>query len=365
MAEDKPASEKTEEPTPERLRKAREQGQVAQSQEVSSVMMLAGLLVSLALMGGTLQDFFARQLSQGLSFRYTGSMDINSFQALLVDKMSGMIMILVPFMLAAAGVSIFSSMLVGGVAFCPKALTLKLDRISPIKGLRNLLSMRSLSKLIVSLLKLAMIAGIIYHFVGQKRGDFIALHWSSPSSALTGMCRLVGTLVLRMIVGLAAIAGVDWIYQRWQYKRQLRMTRQEVKEERRLYEQSPETRNRIRGIQMTMARKRMLQQVPEADVIVANPTHVAVALRYAPADMEAPEVIAKGADLMAVKIKEVAREHNIPIIEKPTLARALYSTVEPGQPVPESLFVAVAEVLAMIYRVRDERMARTAEETQQ
>jgi flagellar biosynthetic protein FlhB len=183
----------------------------------------------------------------------------------------------------------------------------------------------------------------------------MALHWSTPYVALTEMARLVGGMLIRIILAMAVIAGLDWLWQRYSWKKQLRMTRQELKEERRQYEPAPEIRSKIRGIQQSMARRRMLQDVSEADVVLTNPTHVSVALKYNAGEMEAPLVLAKGADLLAQKIREVAKANGVPVVERPPLARALYAAVEVGQQIPESLFVAVAEVLAMVYRTQKHR----------
>jgi flagellar biosynthetic protein FlhB len=199
------------------------------------------------------------------------------------------------------------------------------------------------------------IAWIVWQYLHDTLQAMTGLHWTSPAGLLSG----IGTLALgvagRIAVGLAVIAGADLIWQRWNYKRQLRMTRQEVKEERRQYETPPEVRSRQRARQIVMARRRALKAVPTADVVIANPAHVAVALKYDQRSMDAPVVVAKGADFLCQTIKDIAARHGIPIVERPELARALYATVREGQAVGEALYVAVAEVLAMIYRLRKAR----------
>jgi flagellar biosynthetic protein FlhB len=179
----------------------------------------------------------------------------------------------------------------------------------------------------------------------------LRLHWATPARAVAAMAALVFGLTLRVAIGLAAIAAFDLLFQKWKHRRDLRMTRQELKEERKQYEISPELRGRIRAVQIQMARRRMLQEVPKADVVVTNPDHVAVALAYDADAMNAPRVVAKGADFLCQKVKEIARAHGVPVVHRPELARALYATVDVGQEIPETLFVAVAEVLAMIYRM--------------
>ena len=356
MAE-KAASERTEKPTSERLKKAREKGQIPQSREVPSAMMIGALLVAMALMAERLFGWLTLQVSEGLSLCPAGPMDGRTFAHLLQMRATGCLAVLAPFLAAAVAASAFGSMAVGGWAFSVKALKPDLGRLSPIKGLKNLFSFRSIMQLLIATAKLAVIVAIAWHYLGSRFDVVLSLQWTTPQATLCAIGRLIFGLVARIAVALAAIALVDMLYQRWNYKRQLRMTRQEVKEERRQHEASPEVKGRIRAAQMAAARRRMLQDVPTADVVVTNPDHYAVALRYDAETMDAPQVVAKGADFLCQKIKEIARKHNVPIIERPHLARALYAAVEVDQVVPETLFVAVAEVLAMIYRMRKKNQA--------
>jgi flagellar biosynthetic protein FlhB len=221
--------------------------------------------------------------------------------------------------------------------------------------MQQMFSSKSVVTTITSLVKLAVLSIVVYVYLKNKTAACMALRWGSPEQIVAGMAGLVFGLLVRVAVAVAVIGGVDLLYQRWKYRKDLRMTRQEVKEERKQYELAPELRGRIRGIQIEMARKRMLQEVPKADVVLANPTHVAVALKYDSAHMDAPRLLAKGGDFMCEKIKEIARAHGVPILHRPELARALYAACEVGQPIPDALFLAVAEVLAMIYRLRRQR----------
>jgi len=350
---DKPAAERTEQPTPERLRKARQEGRVPTSGEVPSALMIALLLIVLGLTAATLYGWFAAQVRRGLAFEHAGALDGAAFVDLLRRRAGESLLVIVPFLLAGAAVSVFGSLLVGGWAFAPKALRLDLGRISPVNGLKGLLSFRSAVYLSVSVAKLLVILAIVYVYLEDKLPACLALRWSAPAGVVVAIARLVFGLAGRVVAALMVIAGMDLLFQRWKHKRDLRMTRQEVKEERRQHEISPELRGRIRAIQIEMVRKRMLQEVPQADVVLTNPTHVAVAIRYDAGSMQAPQVVAKGADFLAEKIRDIARAHNVPVLHRPELARALYATVEPGQTIPEALYVAVAEVLAVIYRLRN------------
>ena len=353
---DRPASERTEEATPERLRKAREEGQVPQSQEIPSALMIGALLLALGIFGSATFDWLARSVREGVTVRPADALGSGQIAAAMRQNAAGALGAVAPFLVIMAAVSIFASLLSSGWAFSPKAVQLRFDRISPSGGLRRLFSARSLVRLLLSLAKLAVLVGIVYGFLRDKVATCLALRWTTPAGTLLGMSQLVFGLLGRIALGVVVIAGVDLLWQRRKHKRDLRMTRQEVKEERRQYEQSPEVKARIRAIQIEMVRKRMLQEVPNADVVLVNPTHVAVALKYDAASMEAPLVLAKGADLLCEKIKEIARSHNVSIVHRPELARAIYAAVEVGQPIPEVLFVAVAEVLAMIYRLRRQRI---------
>jgi flagellar biosynthetic protein FlhB len=362
---DKPASERTEQATPERLRKARGEGQIAQSREVPAAMMTLMLLIVLGLTASGLYTWFSGIIRNGLSFQLSGgSMNTGTFARVLSDSAGGALVTIMPFLLAAAAVSILSSLLVSGWAFAPKALRLDPSRISVVKGCKNLLSLRSLVNLAVSVGKLVLILMIVHYYLRNRMDECLALRWVSPGGIMVGIGKLVFGLMSRITIGLVGIAGIDLLYQRWHYKRQLRMTRQEVREERKQYEVSPEMKSRIRSVQYEMSRKRILQEVPTADVVITNPTHVAVALRYDSSEMGAPQVVAKGSGFLAAKVRELARQHGVPIVQRPDLARTLYSTVEPGQTIPQELFVAVAEVLAMIYRLGRKRRRTTAQRNQ-
>jgi len=349
---DKPASDRTEEATPEHVRKSREEGQIPQSREVPSALMVTMLLVAMALMASPLYHWFANEATAAFSFDYTGSMDKDAFASYLFTRARGALMTVAPFLVLGGAVSLFASLLVGGWAFCPKAATFKFERIDPVRGFKNLVSSRSLVNLLVSLAKLVALSWIIWAYINAKLPVLVTMRWTNPEGTLVMIGQLILGGAMRIAIALVAIAAADLAWQKWKYKRELRMTRQEVKEERKQYEVSPEIKSRIRTMQIEMARKRMLQEVPDADVVVANPTHVAVALKYDPDTMTAPRMLAKGPDILAQQIKEIAREHHIPIVHRPELARALFATTEPGEVIPDVLFVAVAEVLAMIYRMR-------------
>ena len=354
MAE-QPASERTEAPTDERLRKAREEGRVPNSQEVPSVVVLGAFAIVLVLAAPSAYRFLYSTVQGGFGAEIAQPMDVDGMTGHLKAKFGSCILATVPFMIGGVAASIFASLLSSGWALSTTAIKPKLGRISPINGLKNLVSLKSVVKLLISIAKLSVIVIITGLYLADQREAIVSL-WHSPldgTMAETG--RIVVGVLVRILIALAAIAGADLLYQRWTYKKDLRMTRQEVKEERKQYELSPEVKGRMRAMQMAMARKRMLQDVAEADVVLANPTHVAVAIKYDATQMDAPTVVAKGPDLLAQKIKDIARENDVPVVHRPALARAVYTSADIGQAIPETLFVAVAEVLAMIYRLKKQR----------
>jgi len=351
----KPAAEKTEPPTPDRLKKAKREGKVPASQELPLALTLATMLLAVALSASRLWQWFSYQIERGFALGAGDRLDIASITDILTGRGTEALTTIAPFMVAAGVASIASGLLVSGWVFAPQALRFNPGALHPVNGLKNLFSTRSLVRLVASIAKLAVMVLIVMTYLWGRFDDCLALSWATPLASLTVILEVIFGLVARFAVAMVLIALLDVLYQRWQHRQDLRMTRQEVKEERRQHEVSPEVRGRLRRMQIEIIRKRMLHEVPASDVVITNPTHVAVALKYDAQAMDAPEVTAKGADYLCEKIKEIARAHGVPIVERPELARTIYNTVEIGQAIPEPLYVAVAEVLAMIYRLRQQR----------
>jgi flagellar biosynthetic protein FlhB len=349
------SQDKTEQPTPERLRKARGEGRIPVSQELPSALLIASLLAASYLAASSLWQWFTLEARQGLSLEPVGGIEIDTLVHLMKAKGSGALVAIAPWLGACTLGGMLGSVLVGGWTIAPGAMKLKFEALTPSASLGSLFSPRSAVSLLAAVVKLLIIGTVAWMYLNDKLGVCLAMFNATPLQSLTTSLGLVFGLVARITIALLAIGLADAIYQRWQYKRELRMTREEVREERKQYEGSPLVKARARSLHMAIVRKRMLRSVPTADVVVANPTHVAVALKYDSATMEAPQVVAKGADILCAKIKEIAREHNVPVVEKPELARALYDSAEVGQTIPEPLYVAVAEILAMIYRLRKQK----------
>jgi len=351
MAE-KPAAEKTHYPTFRKLQKARQKGQLPQSQELMSVATLLVLVGMVALLGPSLTKWFMLQIKHGMSCENVVFSDTEAFMAFISGKTVDLILVILPILAALFVSSVLAGAAVSGLNFAPGAIEIKFDKLNPVEGFAKLINVQSLVKLLASILKLLCVSLVMWFYIRSKLDVFAALRWTWSTEILAVTAKLILGLLIRVGVLLLVIGIADAIYQKWKYIHDLKMTHQEAKQDRKDVEGSPELKSRIRRIQIEIASRRMLQEVPKASVVLVNPTHVAVALRYESSEMEAPVMVAKGADHLAERIREIARAYGVPIIRRPELARAIYSTVEPGNPIPEALYVAVAEVLGMIYRLR-------------
>jgi len=351
MAE-KPAAERTEQPTPRRLEKARKKGKVPQSRELPSAVSIMVLVMMVVLLAPSLMDWFIMQMKQGLSCEIAVFAGSKEFMSFISAKVADMMFVICPIFAALCAGSVLACIAVSGPNFSTESISLKWSSIDPVNGLQRLVDARSLVRLCISIAKLFFVSIIAWLYFQSKLDTLAALRWAWSVQIVAVIAKIILGLMIRICIALLVIAVADVFYQKWKYTQELKMTRQEVKQERRDTEGSPELKSRIRRIQIEMTRKRMLQEVPKASVVLVNPTHVAVALRYEAKTMESPVVVAKGAEHLAEKIREIARAYGVPIVRRPELARTIYSTVELGGSIPQSLYVAVAEVLAMIYRLR-------------
>lgn len=345
---------KTEQPTSRRLEKAREQGQLPQSQEVLSAATLIALVGATALLGPWFVKWGQQQIRDGLRPDTAVMDNSQAFMQFVTDRAMDTMLVLMPFFLTIIVAGVAGSLMVTGPQFNPKALEWKLENLSPMKGLKSLFSAESLVKLALSIVKLVFISLLVWFYVKDRLTVLTTLQWVELDRMMGAIGGLIFGAVIRICLGLIVIAAIDLIYHKWRYIEQLKMTKQEVREEHRDTEGAPEVKQRIRRKQYEASMRRMLQDVPKANVVLVNPTHVAVALQYNPG-MKAPVVVAKGGDFMCEKIKDVARSYGVPIIRRPVLARELFATVKLGRPIPDKLFTAVAEVLALIYRLRKNR----------
>jgi flagellar biosynthetic protein FlhB len=351
MADDS-GQEKTEKATGRRRQKAREEGQVAKSQEIASVLVLLVGAAVLYIFGYLFYPQALEILHRNLDFSAVPRFDRKYCIALLNRTAVSFLILVLPVMAAVFVTAFAANLFQVGFQFSSKAISPKLEKFDVIKGFGRLFSLKSLVELLKSMIKLVVIGLVAYFAIKGEIGALIRLH-NAPIAAiflfiLKGMFKIFIWVVLIMIL----LAMADYAYQKWQFEKDLRMTKQEVKEEHKETEGDPQVKSRIRSIQIQAARKRMMQQVPQADVVVTNPTHLAVAIRYDVRSMEAPQVVAKGAGHVAERIKAIASENRIPVVENKELARNLYRVIEVGEPVPSEFFKAVAELLAYVYKLK-------------
>ena len=352
MAEQE-GQEKTEVPTEKKRRESREEGQVAFSKELSSAALLAGIVLTLVATSPIILDAMRQLMSQ--IFR-----DLAQREELSIDSiftLSGEIFYIIlpafaPFAAVIIFVGIFASVLQVGVQITFKAISPKFNKISPLTGLKRLFSSQSLADFLKSMAKLIIVGFVGYLTYIDKITELNGLSVSTPESILIYNFTVVAEVAGKIVLALVAIAIFDYFYQRWHHEQQLMMTKQEVKDETKQTEGDPQLKARIRQIQREMSNARMMQEVPKADAVIVNPTHFSVAILYDRDVMSAPEVIAKGADHLALRMRTVARENNVPILERPELARDLYANVEIGDDIPERFYKAIAEILAFVYRLR-------------
>lgn len=352
MAENFDGQEKTEQPTAKRLDDAKQKGQVARSRELNSMAITLSGVVALFLMGGSLGDDLKRIMGSNFSLRREEIFDLNSLFLHLGDAVREAFLGLAPFFLLMLAVAIASSIALGGFAINSEALSPDFTKLSPLRGLRRTFSLRGLVEMLKALAKFILIGGVTLLVLWHTLGKYLLLHEMDLPQALGNLQGLIGWSVILIAATLVLIAAIDVPFQLWDHKRQMKMTRQEVRDEMKQTEGSPEMRSRIRQMQREMARQRMMQEVPKADVIVTNPTHYAVALRYDPERMGAPKVVAKGRDLIALNIRRVGEEAQVLVVESPVLARAIYFNTELDQQIPAGLYLAVAKLLAYVYQLK-------------
>ncbi|HSV44392.1 MAG TPA: flagellar biosynthesis protein FlhB [Ramlibacter sp.] len=349
------SQEKTERATPKRQREARKRGDVPRSRELGTAMVLAAGVAALWLSGEAIARRCMALMRQGLSIDAALLDAPERLPALFGQALVSSLWMLLPLMIALLVAVFAGPMLLGGFNFSAESLTPSFSRLNPIAGLGRIFSKNSLVELGKALLKFALLGGIAAIFLWLAHGQFMQLSLEDPRAGIGHGLSLVLHCAVWLLGGLLALAFIDAPYQWLTYQKKLRMTRQEVREEMKEAEGRPEVKAKIRQLQQQMASRRMMEQVPLADVIVTNPTHYAVALQYKAGEMRAPKVLAKGADLIATTIRELAAEHRIPIVSAPPLARALFRSAELDQEIPPTLYEAVAQVLTYIYRLRQWR----------
>ncbi len=353
MAETMSGQERTEAATPRRREKEREEGRIARSQELPGAVALLGGIVGLAFAGGSaLASHAAASLREAMHWLTVGTLTEEGASALLRLTVQSSLGAIVPFAVAVAGPVLLVNAIQARGVISLTPITPKLSHIDPLKGLKRLLSLEAVVTLVKAIVKLALIGAFAYVALAGAWSEILSLTGSAPP-ALLAVTRSVA-LRLGIFTGLAflAVAAADYGFQLFQHERRMKMTRQEVVQEHKETEGDPLVKSRIRSVAQALARRRMLQQVATADVVVTNPTHIAIALRYDPLSTPAPIVLAMGERKLAERIKAIARKSGVPTVENKPLARALLATGVVGKAIPPALYAAVAEVLAFVYRRR-------------
>jgi len=348
------AEDKTEKATEHKRQRAREEGSVARSMDLNSVAVLFAGVIALQFISGIMLI----KIAGIFHYVYQNITKISITPLSLPRQVMGILQLMIPILapvlllVMAAGLGI--NFVQSGIVISAKSLTPRLNKISPLKGIKNLFSSRSLVELAKGILKMILVGWIGYAIIKKNLQDFWLLSGMEMGEIVSFMGRMMLEIYLKIGVLLIVLAVADYMYQKWNYEKNLRMTKQEVKDETKQYE-NPEIKGRIRSVQRQMARRRMMAAVPKATVVVTNPTFIAVALRYSMQDKySAPVVIAKGIRKIAERIREIAQQNDVPIIENKPLARSLYDTMEVGQEIPEVLYHAVAEILAQVFKMKQQ-----------
>jgi flagellar biosynthesis protein FlhB len=354
---DESNEERTEAPTDKRRSEARQKGNVAKSAEINSALVL---LIGILMLKFTIPRMYD-QLSGFMKFIFEHisrpSADMLFFTALTTKSLYFLFTTCLPICAAILIIGVATNLLQVGFLFTLQPLIPKLEKLDIISGTKRLVSLKSIVEMTKDIIKLVIIGVITFFTIKGELGQCLGLWDATPLTIIIFMLTVSFKIAFRAVLALLLISLLDFIYQRYEYEKQLKMTKQEIKEERKQMEGDPQIKSRVRSLQREMARRRMMQEVPKATVVVTNPTYIAIAIRYEPEEMPTPKIIAKGKRLLAQRIKQIAQAEGIPIVEDKPLARAMYDKVEPGDDLPLEFFTAIAEVLAYVYRLKNRKAA--------
>lgn len=348
--------EKTEKPTPKKRREAREDGQIVQSKEINSVVILFACFLGIKIFGGMisfqLQNFLItifNEIQNVESFFNSDTLNVNGLK--IVSTLGLMV-------LPILGVAFLAALIINylqvGFLFTTKTLKIKMDRLNPIEGLKKIISKRALMELVKSILKILLVSYVAYDYIKENILEIIKYSTLETYQFYVSFSTLIFGFVVKLLSTLMFLAILDYIFQWKQHEDKLKMSKQEIKEEYKQTEGDPVIKGKIKEKQRSIAMNRMMQDIPKADVIITNPTHYAIAIKYDKESYSAPYILAKGADLIAQNIKKIAKENSLPIVENKFLARTIYKTLDIGDVIPEELYEAVAEVLAYVYGLKNE-----------
>ncbi|WP_375057634.1 flagellar biosynthesis protein FlhB [Zobellella sp. DQSA1] len=348
--------ERTEQPTEQRLRQAREKGQIPRSKELGTAAVLLSAAAGLLMLSGPLGRAMSRVFEQNFRVERAVLFDPQTMMPALRDSLAGLMWPLLGLFAIVLVAALVGNSLLGGFNFSTQAMMPKLSKMSPLKGIKRMFGVQALVELLKSVAKVVFIATLAVWLLWSQFENILRLSNETLPAAVVGALELLLWMGLLLCLALLPIVAIDVPFQRWNHTRQLKMTLQEIKDEYKNTEGKPEVKSRIRRLQQEMANRRMMAEVPTADVVVVNPSHYSVALRYhKDKPGSAPVVVAKGLDEIALKIREIAREYEVPVISSPALARAVYHATKLDKEIPEGLFVAVAQILAYVFQLNSWR----------
>ncbi|TYS16268.1 flagellar biosynthesis protein FlhB [Rossellomorea vietnamensis] len=348
------AGEKTEKATPKKRQDSRKKGQTAKSQDVNTAVILLAVFLFLTFtasyIGNIVFDLFRT------SFQDYMMMDLtqDSFMLIVMEVLQQVAILLGPIMLVALLAGVFSNYVQVGVMFTGEPLQPKLEKIDPIKGAKRIFSLRAIVELLKSILKIGFVGAITFVILWLNIDEVLLLSFKSAHDSLATMASLTVQMGIAASLALLFLSVFDYLYQKYDFEKNIRMSKQDIKDEHKNSEGDPLIKSKIKQRQREMAMRRMMQEVPEADVVITNPTHFAIALKYDESQSDAPYVVAKGVDYLAQKIKFIASENDVIMVENRPLARSLYDSAEIGDAIPEEFFKAVAEILAYVYRMKNQ-----------
>ena len=341
--------EKTEQPTAKKRRDARKEGNIFQSRDVATVVILAGIFFGIRIWLPFIYGQMKNYMTWVIDGAARSSEDMLSASLVFVT-LSVFLKCALPLLLLALLLGIVAHGVQTRFNVSFKSIRPKWNRLNPLSGIKRLFSMKNAVELVKNSIKITLLLVLLYNIMKQDLQPMASMIDMSPAASAAYMMKMIFDLLIRVCIAFMVIAFGDYLYQRWEYEKELRMTKQEVKDEYKQTEGNPEIKNRIKSLQRQMASSRMMQKVPQADVIIRNPTHVAIALKYDPDHDNAPVVLAKGLDELALRIVKVGEENNVYTIENKPLARAMYNSCELDRPIPSEFYTAVAEILVYLYK---------------
>ncbi|MDW7613337.1 flagellar biosynthesis protein FlhB [Peribacillus simplex] len=346
------AGEKTEKATPKKRQDSKKKGQVAKSQDVNTSVNLIAVFSVLLLMGPYMYNHLLGLMKEYLQhFTLTGFSEEN-VQIIMIEVLKEMGLVLGPIFAATIVAGVLANVMQIGFLFSAESIQFKLEKLDPIKGFKRIFSMRAIVELLKSILKISFVGFVAFYVLWQRMGEIMMLSQISVEAAMATLADITITAGFYAAVALLFIALLDYLYQKYDFEKNIRMSKQDIKDEYKNSEGDPLIKSKIKQKQRQMAAQRMMQEIPNADVVITNPTHFAIALKYDEDKAEAPYVVAKGVDFVAQKIKFIAKENDVIMVENRPLARSLYDQAELGQAIPEEFFKAVAEILAFVYKTK-------------